>query len=78
MSRRRRPSHTEPIRCACRPGKFAHPQHGKPRNQVGAHHEPGCPHSQLAVTTAPVSRRRKPRNLRLDLQARDAARSTDG
>lgn len=52
---------TEPMRCVCQLGADAHMQHGKPKNQVGKHLDPRCPHSELynALVRFPMLHDRK-------------------
>lgn len=49
MSQSRRYGYTkEAVRCVCQTRSDAtHDQHGKPKNQVGKHLDPRCPHSEL-------------------------------
>jgi hypothetical protein len=65
--RRRRPARTEPARCVCQPGGDAHSQHGKPKNRGAAHTDPRCQHSEFQRTVKARPRRKKTRNLRVDL-----------
>jgi hypothetical protein len=50
---------SEPLRCSC--NGESHPEHRKPGRGAGAHTDPNCPHSTLALTTrgekAPRTRR---------------------